>query len=318
MVKIHTLDTGVKKGVSNIAGIPLYIPLIVGGVFFWMVLTLAEKKSDKTYNYTRFVENLESGNLPTQKSGLSQYFKPFLQTTQNRIRLSKNVEEDLERKFKEAAWNMTPQQFYTTKILYPVVFVIMFLLMGVFVGGDYIPSVIFYILAAVSSLTYYYPNYILKNKLKNAEAMRRFELPNFLTPLGLMMYSYTPFQAVKKSLKFAGPYLRPYVEKLVIEMEMYPSSTKPFRRFADDLGIPEAQTFMTALQQAINTDPSKSRNIIQSQIEMMRKLREENYMQIIEMRPLAMNKYNFMLIGCILIIPVFILINVLTNMANNL
>ncbi|WP_162985728.1 hypothetical protein [Virgibacillus halodenitrificans] len=237
---------------SNIAGIPLYIPLIIGGVFFWMVLTLAERKTDRTYNYTRFVENLETGNLPTQRSGLSQYFKSFLQTTQNRIKLSKNVEEDLERKFKEAAWNMTPQQFYTTKVLYPVVFVSIFLLLG-FIRDN---NVIFYILAVVSSLTYYYPNYILKNKLKNAEAMRRFELPNFLTPLGLMMHSYTPFQSVKKSLKFAGPYLRPYVEKLVIEMEMYPSSTKPFRKFADDLGIPEAQTFMTALQQAINTDQS--------------------------------------------------------------
>lgn len=279
-----------------------------------MVLTLAEKKTDKTYNYTRFVENLETGNLPTQRSGLSKYFKPLLETTQSRIKLSKNVEEDLERKFKEAAWDMTPQQFYTTKVLYPVIFVSLFLLLG-FIRDN---NIIFYILAAISSLLYYYPNYILKNKLKNARAMRRFELPNFLAPLGLMMYSYTPFQAVKKSLKFAGPYLRPYVEKLIIEMEMYPSSTKPFRRFADDLGIPEAQTFMTALQQAINTDPSKSRNIIQNQIETMRKLREENYMQIIEMRPLAMNKYNFLLIACIIVIPVFILINVLTNMTNSM
>lgn len=312
--KSYSLYRGKERGVSNIAGIPLYIPLIVGGVIFWMVLTLAEKKTDKTYNYTRFVENLETGNLPTQRSGLSKYFKPLLETTQSRIKLSKNVEEDLERKFKEAAWNMTPQQFYTTKVLYPVIFVSLFLLLG-FIRDN---NIIFYILAAISSLLYYYPNYILKNKLKNARAMRRFELPNFLTPLGLMMYSYTPFQAVKKSLKFAGPYLRPYVEKLIIEMEMYPSSTKPFRRFADDLGIPEAQTFMTALQQAINTDPSKSRNIIQNQIETMRKLREENYMQIIEMRPLAMNKYNFLLIACIVVIPVFILINVLTNMTNSM
>lgn len=312
--KSYSLYRGKERGVSNIAGIPLYIPLIVGGVIFWMVLTLAEKKTDKTYNYTRFVENLETGNLPTQRSGLSKYFKPLLETTQSRIKLSKNVEEDLERKFKEAAWDMTPQQFYTTKVLYPVIFVSLFLLLG-FIRDN---NIIFYILAAISSLLYYYPNYILKNKLKNARAMRRFELPNFLAPLGLMMYSYTPFQAVKKSLKFAGPYLRPYVEKLIIEMEMYPSSTKPFRRFADDLGIPEAQTFMTALQQAINTDPSKSRNIIQNQIETMRKLREENYMQIIEMRPLAMNKYNFLLIACIIVIPVFILINVLTNMTNSM
>jgi preprotein translocase subunit YajC len=297
--------------VSIIAGIPLYIPLIVGGVIFWMVLTLAERKTDKTYNYTKFIENLEKGDLPDHKSGLAKYFNPFLASTQKRIKLSKDVEEELEKKFKEAAWNITPQQFYTTKVLYPVVLVSIFLLLG-FIRDN---NIIFYILAAVSSLTYYYPNYILKQKLKNAAAMRRFELPNFLTPLGLMMYSYTPFQAVKKSLKFAGPYLRPYVEKLVIEMEMYPSSTKPFRKFADDLGIPEAQTFMTALQQAINTDPSKSRNIIQNQIEMMRKLREENYMMIIELRPLAMNKYNFLLIVCILVIPVVALVNVLMSVA---
>lgn len=277
-----------------------------------MVLTLAERKSDKTYNYTKFIENLENGNEPKQNNGLNKYLNPFVQSTQKRIRISKDVEEKLESQFKEAVMNMTPHQFYTNKILYPVVFVSLFLLLA-FLRDT---KMVFYILAAVSSLTYFYPDYILKQKLKNAKAMRRFELPNYLTPLGLMMYSYTPFQAVKKSLKFAGPHLKPYVEKLIIEMEMYPSSTKPFKNFADSLAIPEAQTFMTALQQAIKTDPSRSRGIIQNQINLMRKLREENYLLLVELRPLAMNKYNFMVIACVLLIPAVVLINVMMKMAS--
>ncbi|MEX3623658.1 hypothetical protein [Viridibacillus arvi] len=297
---------------SKIGSLPLYVPLIVGAVIFWMVLTLAERKTDRSFNYTKFIENLETGNISTPKSGLTRFLTPFMESTQKRIKISSDVEEKLEKQFKEAVMNMTPQQFYTNKILYPAVFISLFLLLA-FLRDS---KTVFYILAAVSSLSYFYPDYILKQKLKNAKAMRKFELPNYLTPLGLMMYSYTPFQAVKKSLKFAGPYLKPYVETLVIEMEMYPSSTKPFQKFAETLGIPEAQTFMTALQQAIKTDPSRSRDIIQNQINLMRKLREENYLMIIEMRPLAMNKYNFMLIACILLIPAVVLINVLMSMTN--
>lgn len=278
-----------------------------------MILTLAERKSDRAFNYTKFVESLESGNITTAKSGLNRYITPFVESTQKRIKLSSKVEERLESQFKEAIMNMTPQQFYTNKILYPVVFVTLFLLLAFFQKDT---KTIFLGMAAVSALLYFYPDYILKQKLKNAKAMRRFELPNYLTPLGLMMYSYTPFQAVKKSLKFAGPHLKPYVERLVIEMEMYPSSTKPFQKFADSLDIPEAQTFMTALQQAIKTDPSRSRDIIQNQITLMRRLREENYLMIIENRPLAMNKYNFMLIACVLLIPAVVLVNVLLSMTN--
>ena len=275
-----------------------------------MVLTLAEKKTDKTYNYTRFIENLETGQVPSPKSGLKQYFNPFIKGTQDRIKLSKNVEEELEKKFKEAVMNMTPQQFYTNKIIYPVAFVTVFLVLAVMRDN----SVIFYILAGVSTLAYFYPDYMLKQGLKYARAARRIELPNYLTPLGLLLHSYTPYQAVKRSVKFAGPYLKPYVEQLVIEMEMYPSSTRPFRTFAENLGITEAQTFMTALQQAMNTDPSKSRDIIQNQIDMMRKLREENYLTTIELKPLAMNKYNFLLIACILVIPMAMLMNVMLSM----
>ena len=275
-----------------------------------MVLTFAERKTDKTFNYTKYVEGLESGNIATPKSGLDRYLTPLMQSTQKRIKISGDVEAKLEEQFKEAVMNITPQQFYTNKILYPVVFVALFLLLA-FTQSS---KSVFYVLAAVSSLTYFYPDYILKQKLKNAKAMRKFELPNYLTPLGLMMYSYTPFQAVKKSSKFAGPHLKPYVDRLAIEMEMYPSSTKPFQKFAESLGIPEAQTFMTALQQAINTDPSRSREIIQNQINLMRRLREENYLMIIELRPLAMNKYNFFLIACVLFIPAVVLVNVMMTM----
>lgn len=301
-----------KKGVSKIGGLPLYVPLIVGAVIFWMVLTLAERKTDRAFNYTKFIERLENGNIETAKRGLNRYLDPIVASTQKRIKLSSEVEARLEAQFKEAVMNITPHQFYTNKILYPVVFVSLFLLLAMIQET----KTVFYILAAVSSLMYFYPDYVLKQRLKNAKALRKFELPEYLTPLGLMMFSYTPFQAVKKSLKFAGPYLKPYVEKLVIEMEMYPSSTKPFQKFADSLGIPEAQTFMTALQQAIKTDPSRSRDIINNQINLMRRLREENYLMIIENRPLAMNKYNFMLIACVLLIPAVVLINVLMSMTN--
>jgi hypothetical protein len=159
-----------------------------------------------------------------------------------------------------------------------------------------------------ATIMYFYPKYALKNNVEFAKAMRKVELPDYLTPMGLLMYSYTAHQAVKQAEKFAGPYLQPYVEKLSVEIDMYPGSSKPFVDFANRLGIPEAQTFVIAIQQAINTDPKRSRVIIQKQVDLMRRLREESYNELINKKPIQMNKYNGLILFNMALLPLSTLV----------
>ena len=166
-------------------------------------------------------------------------------------------------------------------MLFPLVLVILFATLGAIQG-----SKLLFILAGVSTLLYFVPDFMLNQRVIYARGMRKNELPSYLTPLGLLLYTYTPYQAVKKSVNYAGPYLKPFVEQLAIEMEMYPGSSMPFENFTKKIEVNEANSFIVALQQAFETDQSRSRDIINSQIRFMRKMREQNYHTMIEKQPL--------------------------------
>ncbi|MFL0364649.1 hypothetical protein ACH0BF_16720 [Pseudobacillus sp. 179-B 2D1 NHS] len=203
------------------------------------------------------------------------------------IKVSPEKEKEIESKLINSNSKLTLKDFYSQKLLYPLVLVSLFLLLALFREQK-----IFFALALVSSLLYFMPNYLLNQRVEAAKRMRRIELPSYLTPLGLLMITYTPYQAVKKSINYAGPFLRPHVQQMISEMEMYPGSSKPYQNFSKNLGISEASTFIAALQQAFETDQSKSRDIINSQINFMRQMRTQNYLSLIELQPMKLTKYN--------------------------
>ncbi|MCF6094509.1 hypothetical protein L1765_11095 [Microaerobacter geothermalis] len=276
-------------------GTPVTIALF--GIVFWVVYILLERKSDRVYTFSEYIKNIGEEQIPA--TFLERYFKPLVSVTKKSLRLKQDKREDLKVKLEQAGMRQTPEDFMITKIIYAIAFSGFFLTMFIFNGN----KILLGLSVASGLMMYFYPNRMLKKRMEYAKAMRKLELPDYLTPLGLLMYSYTPYQAVKESTKFAGPFLKPFVERLQVEMDMYPGSPKPFRRFAEQVDIPEAQTFVTALQQAINTDRSRSREIIRKQVEVMRKLREESYLVLINQRPLLINKYNGLLLADMAILP---------------
>ena len=106
------------------------------------------------------------------------------------------------------------------------------------------------------------------------------------------MSRFTPYQAVKECEKFTGPFLKPYVEQLMVDIDLEPGSIKPFQKFASQIGVPQAQLFVVAIQQAMTTDRQRSKVILEKQRVIMMRLREESYNELINKKPLVVNKYN--------------------------
>lgn len=258
-----------------------------------MVSVLQEKRSGKTYNYSKYIHNVQKEEVERKNKKVSLSNKLM-----SRIHISPDKEEEIKEKLQKANSKLTPQDFYTQKILYPLILVVFFLLIGLFREDK-----TFLFLAIASSLLYFAPNLFLSQRLATARTMRRAELPSYLTPLGLLLFTYTPYQAVKKSVDYAGPFLKPYVEQLITEMEIYPGSARPFENFSKNLEIIEASSFVAALQQAFETDQSKSREIINSQIKFMRQMRTQNYLTLIEGQPMKLTKFNMIpLVGIISVV----------------
>ncbi|MEB9661732.1 hypothetical protein P4J32_29755, partial [Bacillus cereus] len=76
---------------------------------------------------------------------------------------------------------------------------------------------------------------------------------------------------------------------------------EPYLEFARQLDIPEAYQFMVSLQQAMVMDESRSREIINNQIKLMRRLRAESYETLVASRPGMVFKYLISTYLCIIV-----------------
>lgn len=268
---------------------------------------LLTRKTDRKFAFS----DLAHADYQEKESSsiIERYFKPLIAMVNKTVRLSDDQQEDLRLKLKQAGMSQSPETFQVMKIVYSLLMAIFFLMMYLFS----LNLIILGIGAVATIFMYFYPNRMLKNNIIYANAMRRLELPDYLTPLGLLMYSYTPYQAIKECEKFAGPYLLPFVQDLMVEIDLEPGSTKPFQDFADRLGIQQAQTFVVAIQQAMNTDRTRSRELIQKQVEVMQRLREESYNELINKKPLEVNKYNALMLLNMALIPLSILVYIFND-----
>lgn len=209
---------------------------------------------------------------------------------------------DLQKKLMISGMNMTVKKFKQTKILYAVMFTTASLL-----GVAIIGSLQFKIMAAVSPFFYFYPNYQLKQRIKRAAWERKLELPGYLKIVATLLKNHTPSKAIKKSVDYAGPYLSPHVNELAMDLETKPGDDYVLKKFAKNLEIAEAHTFVIAIKQASEVNKEGALAILDDQIELMDKLRQENYNYLISSKPLAFAKWNFIVVMLILLYPLVIL-----------
>jgi hypothetical protein len=275
----------------------LYVVVFI--ITVWVFSRLLERRSDKTYAFAEYFtkQNKEVGVI-------DRYLKPLVAYTKSNIIFRKSNIDALKIQLERANMQLTPEEFIARRVLFTALVVSIFVILYLFskniylLGGAFISGFMMWV----------QPKRLLEKRMRYCREMRKIEFPDYATPLAILMESRTPYQAIKESGKFSGEYLRPFVERLQVEMDMYPGSFKPLKNFAKGIEIPEADIFVTALSQAMKTDPARSREIITDQVELMRKLREESYHEMINRRPLMMNKYNALILLNMILIPVVALI----------
>lgn len=148
---------------------------------------------------------------------------------------------------------------------------------------------------------------IIKKCRQEYENQIKMELPEYLSAFAMLLKSYTPYEATKKSLDYAGELLKPYVARFLMQIELYPASNKPYETFASD--VPEAKEFMIALHQTFKVDSQQADEIIGEQIKVMDELLVEAYNEQIEVRPKQVEQYiTPMLFPLIAIILTFLAI----------
>ncbi|PEB54625.1 hypothetical protein COO03_05125 [Bacillus sp. AFS098217] len=275
-----------------------FLCLIVFVLAYWIFSTFLQSRNDRGSVLTNYVENAKK----IEKKNLNQMMLSPFHSLSHKY-LTEEKKENIQKKLDAAGLETKPEEYLKMKVAYPIIFTSIFLICSVF--HDYY---LFKVGIIIAPFLYFYPDYLLKMRMKQAKEERRFELPEFLIPLSQILKTHTTLEAVKKTQLYAGSYIRPYVNTLAAELEMYAGSDQPFKNFANALDIPEVNTFTIALQQAQKTDKVQSIRIMDSQIKMMRELKHENYNHLIQNKPMQMNKYNVVVIGCIVVYPMVIVV----------
>lgn len=209
---------------------------------------------------------------------------------------------DLEDKLKYAGMKITVKKFKQIKILFAVIPTTLSLLCIVFTG-----AFLFKVLACISPFLYFYPNLQLRQNMRMAITNRRLELPGYLKIVANLLKNYTSTKAIKKSVEYAGPYLKPFVEELAMNLETRPGDDLVLKEFAQKLEITEAHTFVIAIKQATEVNKQGAQMILDEQIKVMDKLLQENYKYLISTKPMAFSKWNFAVVMLILLYPLVIL-----------
>lgn len=185
----------------------------------------------------------------------------------------------------------------------------LFLMLGIVLF--YITHLKLYLYLAIplGFIAYKLPKRTIKKNRTYYERQMKIELPEYLSAFAMLLQSYAPFEATRKSLDYAGTLLKPHVEHLITQIELYPASSRPYEEFAESVDIREAREFIVALNQIIRVDGNAADNIISDQIKIMDELEEEAYNEQIETVPDEVDKYvTPMLFPLVAIIMTFLFI----------
>ena len=198
----------------------------------------------------------------------------------------RKYKEYLEIEMKEAQYEKTVEAF----LLQRIIMAISLLLMMVLFYRASNETLFLYLSIPVAFFMYKLPKKQLQKRKKHNKHQLKSQLTEYLYHFALMLEGvaegfYTPLKATQKSADYAGTLLKPHVEHLITQINLYPASYKPYHDFAEAVPLREAKEFMTALEQLMKVDAKTASKIIKDQIQIMDELQEEAYNEQIESYP---------------------------------
>ncbi|MED3804429.1 hypothetical protein P4562_21250 [Lysinibacillus xylanilyticus] len=230
----------------------------------------------------------------------------------DKITSLKKYKEYLSVEIEKAYLDISVEKFLIRRMIYAVTTFLLVILLYV----DSKESIYLYISLPIAFLMYKLPKRTLKRHIQKRDFQLKVEIPNFLYNYAVLLESYPPYEATKQSIDYAGPIIKPHVEHMVTQINLYPASNKPFHEFADNLKIREVKEFVTALEQIMKVDSKRSTQILKDQIKIMDKLQAKLYEELVKRRPEETRMYaNIMLwpmFGVLITILILMMINILS------
>ncbi|MCQ6300988.1 hypothetical protein P4313_29665, partial [Bacillus tropicus] len=146
------------------------LAVVVFVVMYWVFSTFLQSKKDSGSLLTNYVENAKR----IEKKNLNQMMLAPFQSLSHKY-LTEEKKEQIQKKLEEAGLDTKPEEYLKMKVAYPIIFTSVFLICTVF--HDYY---LFKVGVLISPLLYFYPDYLLKRRIKQAIEARKFELPEYL------------------------------------------------------------------------------------------------------------------------------------------
>lgn len=206
-----------------------------------------------------------------------------------RITSFKKYKKYLEATFEEAGLDLNPTTFTIQRVLMGIGILMLMGFLYKFSGMT------FYLFLSIpfAIIAYMLPMRSVKKAKDKYKQKLKMELPEFLSCFIIYLQSgFTPYEATKRSVEYAGEILKPHVERLITQIELYPASQRPYDEFAENVGIREAREFVVALNQIMKVDAESADRILQDQLAILNALEEEAYNELIEQRPEQVEKYT--------------------------
>ncbi|ETE96805.1 hypothetical protein NPX96_33075, partial [Bacillus cereus] len=169
------------------------LAVVVFVVMYWVFSTFLQSKKDSGSLLTNYVENAKR----IEKKNLNQMMLAPFQSLSHKY-LTEEKKEQIQKKLEEAGLDTKPEEYLKMKVAYPIIFTSVFLICTVF--HDYY---LFKVGVLISPLLYFYPDYLLKRRIKQAIEARKFELPEYLIPMLQLLKTHTTLEAVKKAEIYA-------------------------------------------------------------------------------------------------------------------
>lgn len=261
--------------------------LLIVFLTFSVIQSIREATKKRKFIIKSYLNEEEQANSP--------FFEKMTSLTK--------YKEHIEYELKEGRSKQTVKQFLLKRVMITLLtFILMLLLYN-------LSSEIIFIYLSIPLMFFVYkvPMNGLKRRQKKYVIQLKNELPDYLYHFAVLLESHTPYQATQKSVSYAGGLLKPHVNNLITQINLYPASHKPYYDFANSVQLREAKEFMSALEQIMKVDATASSQIIKDQISIMNELQEEAYNEQIEDRPSLVEPYInamlfpfFVIIVCVL------------------
>lgn len=258
--------------------------MIICILCYVVVLRLLDLRSSRKLIMSNYLKRSDLGSVSENQASRNTFWYKY--------------HHDIQLKIDEAGWSIKPINFTFRRIFLAIVFPILVMILYFFTR---MTMYLFFVLP-LGYIAFQMPNRSLNNAINAKKQNFRKELPEYLSSFAIMLQTFTPYEATKRSIDYAGPLLRPYVERLITEIDLNPASTKPYLDFAKNIDIPEAKEFMVALNQATTVSAAQAHKIISDQLKLSDELQEEGYNELIKNRPNEVLKWERSLVFCMIAI----------------